>query len=80
MTQALYALNETYFMSDKGALDAVRQFVICPAGYVQRVTQVLAHPGETAEQLVKASRQLEALWQEVVRLAGASYKPKYPLR
>jgi predicted nucleotidyltransferase len=80
MTQALYALNETYFMSDKGTLDAVRQFAICPAGYVQRVTQVLAHPGETAEQLVKASRQLEALWQEVVRLAGASYKPKYPLR
>ncbi|HKA52767.1 MAG TPA: nucleotidyltransferase domain-containing protein [Candidatus Binatia bacterium] len=80
MTQALYALNETYFVSDKGALDAVRQFIICPAEYVQRLTQVLAHPGETAEQLVKASRQLEALWQEVVRLAGASYRPKYPLR
>ncbi|HEV8717106.1 MAG TPA: nucleotidyltransferase domain-containing protein [Candidatus Binatia bacterium] len=80
MTQALYALNETYFMSDKGALDAVQQFALCPPGYVQRVTQVLAHPGETAEQLVKSINQLEAVWREVVHLAGISYKPKYPLR
>ena len=28
LTQALYALNETYFISDKGALDTMRKFTI----------------------------------------------------
>ena len=80
LTQALYALNERYFMTDKGALDAIPQFALGPPQYVERITQVLAHPGATGEQLSKSVRVLEALWQEVVSLAGNFYKPKYPLR
>jgi nucleotidyltransferase-like protein len=79
LTQALYALNERYFMTDKGALDAISQFTLCPPEYVKRVTQVLAHPGATAEQLSQTLTLLEGLWQEVVRLAGDFYQPKYPL-
>lgn len=80
LTQALYALNEVYFINDKRALDAVPQFALCPPQYVERVTQILAHPGATGEQLSTSVNSLEVLWQEVVSLAGTLYKPKYPLR
>lgn len=79
LTQALYALNDTYFMGDKGALEAISKFALCPPEFVERLTQVLAHPGATGEQLSKAVNWLEGLWQEVVSLAGNLYKPKYPL-
>jgi hypothetical protein len=80
LTQALYALNEVYFISDKGALDAIPHFALCPPEYVGRVTQVLAQPGTTAGQLSQAVNLLEVLWQEVVSLAGNFYKSKYPLK
>jgi hypothetical protein len=80
LTQALYALNDTYFMSDKGALEAISKFALRPLEYTERVTHVLAHPGSTGEQLSEAVSLLEALWQEVISLAGNFYKPKYPLR
>jgi predicted nucleotidyltransferase len=79
LTQALYALNETYFITDKGALDALQRFTLCPAGYREKLARVLAHPGETAAQLTAAVDSLAALWQEVVMLAGGAYTPKYSL-
>jgi predicted nucleotidyltransferase len=79
LIQALYALNETYFINDKGALDALQQFALCPPGYREKLAQVLAHAGETAEQLTATVASLEALWQEVVNLAGSAYQPKYSL-
>jgi hypothetical protein len=80
LTQALYALNETYFMSDKGALAAVAQFPRRPSAYGEHVTEVLAHPGSTPTQLEQAVNKLYALWQDMVDLAGTLYMPKYPLR
>ena len=79
LTQALFALNDTYFMTDKGALEAVAKFALCPSEYGERITQILACPGATGEQLSRSVNLLEALWQEVVSLAGNFYKPKYPL-
>jgi hypothetical protein len=79
LTQALYALNDTYFMTDKGALEAIAKFALCPPEYGEKVTQVLACPGAIGEHLSRSVSLLEALWQEVVSLAGNFYKPKYPL-
>jgi predicted nucleotidyltransferase len=79
LTQALYALNETYFISDKGVLEAIEKFVLCPPQYVEKVARVLSHPGETATQLSATVDLLAATWQEVVDLTGSSYQPKYPL-
>jgi predicted nucleotidyltransferase len=80
LTQALYALNKTYFISDKGALAALAQFPCCPSAYVERVTAVFARPGSTQAQLEQTVNALHTLWREVVGLAGALYTPKYPLR
>jgi len=80
LTQVLYALNEVYFMSDKGALVAVGQFALCPPDYSQRVSQLLASPGGSLSQLTDTVASLRELLSEVVSLADGLYQPKYILR
>jgi hypothetical protein len=79
LTQALFALNETYFMTDKKVMGQIAAFPIVPAEYVPRLTQLLACPGEGAEALQKSVDGLESLWRAVVELAGGSYRPKFLL-
>lgn len=79
LTQALYALNKIYFISDKGALEEIARFERRPSAYAERITDVLAHPGDTEEQLSETVNKLHALWQEVVSMAGTLYVPRYPL-
>lgn len=78
LTQSLYALNATYFINDKRVLKAMAQFEHRPPDYVERLTQVLACPGATSEQLTQTVSGMQGLWQEVVSLAGSMYQPKFP--
>ncbi len=77
LTQVLYALNERYFVSDKGALEAVTHFSVQPQAYAARARQILARPGTNAEDLSLAVKSLEGLFRDVVALAGSRYRPKY---
>ena len=79
LTQALFALNERYFISDKRLMEVMAQFAILPAGYIQQITSVLAHPGETIDELTRAVAQMRAVWQGVAALAGDDYRPKFNL-
>jgi len=45
LNQVLFALNEQYFLTDKGAIDQLNSFRLIPAGYVKIITRILAHPG-----------------------------------
>ncbi|HXG20314.1 MAG TPA: hypothetical protein VNN62_14720 [Methylomirabilota bacterium] len=80
LTQALYALTSSYFISNKGALETLSQCRLYPPDYSAQLSQILAHPGRTEEQLSVTVNKLHTLWQEVVNLAGALYAPRYPLR
>ncbi len=77
LTQALFALNETYFISDKRVIETLAAFKALPAGYVQQILGILACPGETSADLQRSVAQLEVAWQGVVLLAGEVYQPKY---
>lgn len=87
LTQVLFALNETYFLNDKTAMTeidagfhAARPRV--PAGYVQRLSRVLGHLGETPADLAASTRALRDLWASVVALAeesGTSYRPFFKM-
>lgn len=87
LTQVLFALNEAYFMSDKAAMaeisagfNAARPLV--PPGYVQRLSGVLAHLGETPAELAASVRATHELWASVVALAsdaGLDYRPAFKL-
>jgi predicted nucleotidyltransferase len=77
ITQALFALNEKYFIRDKQVLDMVAQFSNLPSGYIQEINRILACPGSTAQELTKTVSDLEKAWHNVVSLAGVNYEPKF---
>jgi predicted nucleotidyltransferase len=79
ITQALFALNETYFMTDKTALQDITAFTIRPDGYAEKLSAVLGQPGLTAPDLQQSVRNLRALWGEVVELTGGTYRPAFRL-
>ncbi len=77
ITQALFALNEKYFLRDKKVLETVANFPYLPSGYIQQVNRILAFPGNTAAELTKTVMDLEQAWQSVVSLPGVRYEPKF---
>jgi hypothetical protein len=79
LTQVLFALNERYFISDKKAMEELAGFAVLPPGYVGKLCGILAHPGETAQELNQAVADLQAVWQSVVALTGGTYRPKFSL-
>lgn len=79
LTQLLFALNETYFMNDKTAMKEIAAFPIVPAGYVDALSEVLAHPGRTSAELQASVQALRALWSSVVALTGGAYQPAFKM-
>jgi predicted nucleotidyltransferase len=79
ITQALFALNERYFLRDKKVMDMVATFPNLPSGYIQQINRILSRPGSTAKELTKSVSELEAAWRSVVSLAGVRYEPKFQM-
>lgn len=79
LTQALFALNETYFISDKQVMETIAKFDLVPPGYVDALTQTLARPGCTPEALQSAVGDMAALWKGVVELSDGAYRPQFRL-
>jgi len=77
LTQVLFALNRSYYMSDKGAMRAIDGFALAPAGYTAALGAILAAPGHDAQTLARSVAALEALWQRVVELTNGAYRPKF---
>ena len=77
LVQALFALNERYFISDKKVMEIVASFPLLPADFVSRVEHTLTHPGTSAAELSRSLGEFEALWRETVYLAGNAYKIGY---
>ena len=79
LTQVLFALNETYFISDKRAIEIIETFAIRPEDYAARVSRILGQSGESTEALAQTVELLSALFRNVVELAGAYYQPRFAL-
>jgi hypothetical protein len=79
LTQALFALNERYFISDKRVMEVIANFTILPDGYIGQIMGILAHPGETVEELIHSVAHMRAVWQSVVACSGEYYQPKFNL-
>jgi hypothetical protein len=79
LTQVLFALNEAYFVTDKGALERIEGFPRRPDGYASAVRDLLGRPGTTASDLETTAARLEALHGEVAALcAGWTTVPRWP--
>ena len=79
LTQALYALNEAYFLNDKSALDEIERFEMRPDEYAESMTRILAHPGETPSALLHSADRLDVLFRRIAALAGDAYDAPYPI-
>lgn len=68
MVQVLFALNERYFVNEKGSVAAVDSFSKRPARFAHVVRSVLAEPGHTAEELKTSLDKFQALTDQVTKL------------
>lgn len=78
LIQALFALNETYFLRDKQVMQTLARFPILPPNYVDQVNRILACPGNTTLQLMDSVSAMHTVWLGVVSLAGG-YQPQFKL-
>jgi len=79
LVQALFALNEEYFLNDKHVNRIVAEFALTPPKLVARLAGILAQPGQTAVELAATLSALRQLWAETVALTGGVYVPRFDL-
>lgn len=79
LTQALFALNERYFLRDEGVMDVITTFPELPPGYIRQVNYLLSNPGITAQELIKTVTELERVWYSLTSLPAVQYQPKFQI-
>jgi hypothetical protein len=79
LTQALFALNERYFIRDKMVMDVIASFQVLPPGYIQQINRIFANSGSTKQELNKTVSELEKVWRGVVSFPETKYDPKFQM-
>lgn len=79
LTQALFALNECYFMRDKRVMEKMASFRVLPEGYAADLERILAAAGSTPEELTRSIEAMQALWLKVVALTRGEYRAQFTL-
>jgi predicted nucleotidyltransferase len=69
LVQVLFALNETYFMNEKGAVSTANYLSIKPPSFSSRITGILSRPGELSDALQARVDEMAALIAEARSLA-----------
>lgn len=70
LVQALFALNERYYINEKGAVKAIETFPLHPDHFEDRLNGIMGHIGANSEELIAAFRLMEDLAQDVYLRAG----------
>jgi predicted nucleotidyltransferase len=68
LIQVLFALNERYFMNEKGSLSLTDQFSSRPSDFSRRVAALLSHPGESSEPLAESLGAMGVLLEETFEI------------
>ncbi len=68
LVQVLYALNETYYISEKKLTTDITSFTIRPTRFLKRIAALLGAVGTTSTQLQESLDQANALYDEVSAL------------
>ncbi len=69
LIQVLYALNETYYLSEKKLARDIGSFSLQPEAFIARIYKLLGATGTTSTQLQASLTATEALYNEVSLLA-----------
>jgi hypothetical protein len=76
MVQALYALNETYFMNDKYVYRDIAGFTMVPHDFMARVDQIVGG-GTSVHELAERYDRAVTLRDDLEALAGDLYTPRF---
>jgi predicted nucleotidyltransferase len=68
LVQVLYALNDTYYLSEKTLEADLRSFRFQPDQFLERISRLLGAAGTTRTQLQESLAQTEALYHELATL------------
>jgi hypothetical protein len=77
LVQALFAINETYFLNDKRVLGVMDGFARCPPDFGARISAILGHAGSTSARLVVSANKIRSIFEEVAELTTNAYRPKF---
>ncbi len=72
LAQVLFALNRRYYINEKGSVRAVDSFPLRPDGFGDTVMAVLAHPGETAQELSDSIERLAVIVRATEQLCAGN--------
>ncbi|KIL40067.1 DNA polymerase subunit beta [Gordoniibacillus kamchatkensis] len=70
LNQALFALNECYWMNETGAMDIIGSFAALPHRYTERVNEVFTRISAEPEAITEAVSLLQHIVREVEQIAG----------
>lgn len=77
LVQVLYALNETYFISDKRIYGDEQTFKLKPDHFSERINRILGDVGCESNKLMTTISDTETLLKEVIALCGDQYTPRF---
>ncbi len=80
VVQVLYAMNETYFISDKRLYKDVEQFSLKPQDFAMRLDRMLGDIGGDSKKLSETLLNVQILLSEIIELCRDHYTPKFDLR
>ncbi len=79
VVQALFALNEEYFLNDKHTMRILGGLRLVPVDCLRRLSDVLSRPGRDCDELQASLAGLRQVWAEVVALSDGRYEPRFDL-
>lgn len=79
LVQALYALNEIYFISDKRLYRDEQRFTLKPTNFTERVDAILGNIGNNQQKLAETLQATHDLLREMTALAGDQYSARFQL-
>jgi len=79
LVQALFAINEVYFMNDKRALTEIAKLPRAPQDFGGLISTILSKPGYTTVELAGSLERLRTLFVETVGLTNGRYQPRFSL-
>ncbi len=75
--QTLYALHETYFLTEKRIREDEQTFALKPRDFRARMEQILCSIRSTRDDLMEAVPKTEMLFEELKALCGVLYRPRF---
>ena len=77
LIQALFALNERYFLSDKDAARVVEGLPLHPPHFQSRLAGVLTRAGADASELHASVIRMREIWRDTVELTNGTYRSRF---